>query len=85
MVIHVLDNRTPDKHDSDLNEYSLASATIKECKIDPLDYWVGKLKHFPILAPTACDIIAVPASIAHAEWIFSTGGDATGGKRNRLT
>ena len=52
--------------------------------MDPLDYWVGKLKHFPVLAPIACDILAVPASTAPVEQIFSTGGDATGGKRNRL-
>ena len=69
----------------ELNEYSLASTTIEERKMDPLDYWVGKLKHFPVLAPIACDILAVPASTAPVEWIFSTGGDATGGKRNRLT
>lgn len=36
----------PDKHDLELNEYSLASTTIEERKMDPLDYWVGKLKHF---------------------------------------
>ena len=79
------ENRTPDKHDLELNEYSLASTTIEERKMDPLDYWVGKLKHFPVLAPIACDILAVPASTAPVERIFSTGGDATGGKRNRLT
>lgn len=71
----------------ELNEYSLVSTTIEERKIDPLDYWVGKLndEHFPVLAPIACDILAVPASTAPVERIFSTGEDATGGKRNRLT
>ena len=76
---------TPDKHDLELNDYSLASTTIEEHKMDSLDYWVGKLKHYPVLAPIACDILAVPASTAPVERIFSTGGDATGGKRNRLT
>ena len=80
-----LNSTTPDKRDLELNEYSLASTTIKECKMDPLDYWVGKLKHFPVLAPIASDILAVPASTAPVEWIFSTGGDATRGKRNRLS
>ena len=56
----------PDKHDLELNEYSLASTTIEERKMDPLDYWVRKLKHFPVLAPIACDILAVPASTAPA-------------------
>ena len=56
---------------------------IEEHKMDPLDYWVGKLNHFPVLAPIACDILAVPASTASVEWIFSSGGNATRGKRNR--
>jgi len=49
--------------------------------MDPL---VGKLKYFPVLAPIACDILAVPASTASVEQIFSAGKDATGGKRNIL-
>ena len=80
-----LNSTTPDKRDLELNEYSLASTTIKERKMDPLDYWVGKLKDFPVLALIASHILAVPASTAPVEWIFSTSGDATRRKRNRLS
>ena len=50
--------------------------------MDPLDYWVGKLNYFSVLAPIACDILVVPASV---ERIFSGSSEATSGKRNRLT
>ena len=76
---------TPDKHDLESKEFSLASATIEEGKMDPLDYWVGKLKHFPITL-IAYDSFAVPASpVSVYTMDFSTGGDTIGGKRNRST
>ena len=66
-------------------EFSHHTITDEERRMDPLDYWVGKLKYFPVLAPVACDILAVPASTVPVERIFSTGGEATCGKQNRLT
>ena len=69
---------TTAKYDLELNEYSHHSITDEERRMDPLDYWVGKLKYFPVLAPVACDILVVPASTA-------PGVEATCGKQNRLT
>ena len=51
---------------------------------DPLNFWKGAA-NYPIIGPIACDILCVPASTAPAERVFSTSGESTLGKRNRLT
>ena len=48
--------------------------------MDPLEYWVGKLKHFPSNSLTVVPNLTAP--IEH--FFFSTGVDVTSGKRNRL-
>jgi len=45
---------------------------------DPLNFWKGTI------GPSACDILHVPASTALVERVFSTSGESTLGKRNRL-
>ena len=37
------------------------------------------------LSQIACEILATPASTAPVELVFSSGGEVTRGKRNRLT
>lgn len=52
---------------------------------DPLSYWEGKVNDYPLLSFIGLDVLAVPASSAPIERVFSTAGDSTIGKRNRLT
>jgi len=40
---------------------------------------------FPLLAPSAEDLISAPGSQAYGERVFSVCGDLTCGKRSRLT
>ena len=57
--------------------------TLSEA-VDPLSYWENKVPDYPLLSSITLDILAVPASPAPVEWIFSTAGDTTIGKKNRL-
>lgn len=50
---------------------------------EPLSYWIEHASSYPRLSTVALDVLATPASSA-MERIFSTAGDATTGKRNRL-
>ena len=47
------------------------------------DFWLSKSQQFKVLAPFALDILALPASEAASERVFSHCGDLTRGKRNR--
>jgi len=51
---------------------------------DPFNFW-NTIKDYPIIAPVACDILCVPPSTAPVERVFSTSGESTSGKCNRLT
>ena len=55
-----------------------------ELEDDPFYFWENT-KDFPAIASVACDILCTPASTAPVERVFSTSGDLTSGKRNRLT
>jgi len=50
-----------------------------------LEFWLKKRIEYPDLAQIACEILATPASTAPVERIFSSRGEVTRGKRNRLT
>jgi hypothetical protein len=47
-------------------------------------YWQSKQFEFPILAQIARDFLAIPASSAASERVFSQGGDLITKKRNRI-
>ena len=51
---------------------------------DPLAFWVDQKELYPLLSALAVDIMCVPGSSAPVERTFSTAGEATTGKRNRL-
>ena len=51
---------------------------------DPLSFWVEHQDTYPNLSSLATDILCVPASSAPVERVFSTAGEATSAKRNRL-
>ena len=51
-----------------------------ELEDDPFYFWANT-KDFPAIASVACDILCTPASTE----VFSTSGESTSGKHNRLT
>ena len=73
------------KEEHQLNDYMKIKANSEDRRLDPFDYWVKRKEQFPSLSTVACDILATPASTAPVERIFSSGGEVTRGKRNRLT
>ena len=69
--------------EKEVDRYSMDSFNT-ELEDDPFDFW-NTIKNYPIIAPIACDILCVPPSTAPIERAFSTSGESTSGKRNRLT
>jgi hypothetical protein len=53
-------------------------------KTDILKYWASKEYEFPIVARMARDHLAIPATSAPSECVFSVGSDIITKKRNRL-
>ena len=53
-------------------------------KVDSVEFWIENEKAYPSLAPLACDLLTIPASSVPIERVFSTAGQITSGKRNRL-
>jgi hAT family C-terminal dimerisation region len=51
---------------------------------DILRYWASKEYEFPIVARMARDHLAIPATSAPSEYVFSVGSDIITKKRNRL-
>lgn len=52
---------------------------------DPIAFWHENAIMYPLLSNVAFDLLSTPASTAPVERVFSTGGEVTTGKRNRLT
>jgi len=70
------------KEEKEIDNYINAKINKDDMKLDSLVYWLRKETDFPNLANIACDVLAIPASTTPVERIFSTGGEATKGKRN---
>ena len=51
---------------------------------DPFIFWQQNEYAYPLLSKAAFDLLSTPPSSTPVERIFSTGGEATTGKRNRL-
>lgn len=49
-----------------------------------LDYWKLKQSEYPIMAQIAWDYLAIPATSAPSERVFSQGSDLLSKKRNRM-
>ena len=52
---------------------------------DPLVFWVEQKDFYPLLSALAADTKSIPGSSVPVERIFSTAGEATTGKHNRLS
>jgi hypothetical protein len=52
---------------------------------DILKYWQSKQYQYPLIASIAKDHLAIPATSADSERVFSVGGDIITKKRNRLS
>ena len=52
---------------------------------DILKYWQSKQYQYPLIASIAKDHLAIPATLADSERVFSVGGDIITKKRNRLS
>lgn len=49
-----------------------------------MEFWTSQSCYvFGLLKPLALDLLAMPASQAFAEWVFSVTSDLSSGRRNR--
>jgi hypothetical protein len=71
----------------EIQNYTKYRPSKEDFKLDPLEYWVDtdRRKQYPKLALIACDLLATPTSTAPVERIFSSAGETSKGKRNRLS
>lgn len=71
--------------DKEIQTYLGSKHTTKEIRSDSLNYWINNKHIFPLLYPIARSILCTPASTAPVERVFSTSGECTRGKRNRIS
>lgn len=74
-----------EKDELEIENYLKCKPSTDDMQLDPIQYWVNKVDSYPLLSPIACDILTTPASTAPVERTFSVSGEATKGRRNRLT
>ena len=68
----------------EIEHYFSSVATLSE-KEDPLTFWINNESTYPLLSQLAIDLLCIPASSAPVERTFSTAGESTCGRRNRLS
>ena len=70
-----------------MERYSTCTSTFSESidDDDPFNFWMDNSPLYPKLSRISLDLFITPASTAAVERIFSTGGESTTGKRNKLT
>ena len=69
---------------AELEYYFLSLLTTSE-RLDPISFWTENEANYPLLSSLACDMLCIPASSAPVERTFSTAGESTSGRRNRLS
>jgi hypothetical protein len=69
--------------ETELTRYLKLPAMPRETDI--YQYWKAKQYDFPIISRIAKDFLAIPATSAPSECVFSIGSDVVTKKRNRLT
>ena len=70
--------------EEEIDRYFSTTNTIAE-RVDPVFFWVECEQSYPLLSTLAVDTLVIPASATPIERTFSTAGEATLGKRNRLS
>ena len=68
----------------ELDNYLSTTVQVDE-RLDPVQFGISSEQTYPHIAPLACDLLTIPASSAPVERTFSTAGEVTSGKRNRLS
>ena len=71
------------KGHAEVERYISSVDTLAEC-VDPLTYWENQVQEYPLISSVALDILTILASSAPIERVFSTAGESTTGKQNRL-
>ncbi|XP_060797780.1 zinc finger BED domain-containing protein 4-like [Neoarius graeffei] len=72
------------KYKEGLSEFHYAAATSAEGEDSGIEYWLTQCStSFPTLKPLALDLLAMPASQAFTERVFSVTGYLSCGRRNR--
>lgn len=69
---------------TELEHFNSISTRLSEDE-DPINFWVANESTYPILSNVCVDLLSIPASSAPVERTFSTAGESTLGKRNRLS
>ena len=69
--------------EEELSRYLSTTHLVTE-RVDPVMFWIEHEHIYPSLSATAIDVPMIPASSTPIERTFSTAGEATWGKRNRL-
>ena len=70
--------------EQEVGRYLSAVHSVSD-RVDLIAFWVEQEQTYPQLSLLAIDILMIPGSSAPVECIFSTAGDSTSGKRNRLS
>ena len=72
--------------ENQLNCYlTSAVATGFPQREEPSKFWIDNLALYPDLGAFALDVLTIQCSSAPSERLFSTAGEATAGKKNRLS
>ena len=69
---------------AEIEQYFSSVITMSE-REDPITFWMEKEANYPLLSSYATDILCIPAPSAPVERTFSTAGESTSGRRNRLS
>ena len=69
---------------AEINHYMAKLESVRD-DVDVLQHWVDQQCQFPLISKLALDMLVIPASSTPVESFFSTAGEATIGRRNRLT
>ena len=69
-----------------LNSYFILTAASNfSQKGEPSEFWIDQADQYPELSTFALEVLTIQCSSAPPERLFSTAGEATSGKKTRLS